>query len=1206
LAQTILVALLLGAQILPQPRISSGILAENGLQYGVPLIVFLVLALSLAAGYWLALAGALRMHWSVRFLVTVLVTGILAFNPITVLVNNPGTTAGPYITELWLRRAQLGALALFWIWSLGETLARRYKRRESSESPAPQPWHWQAFVGVLALLLVYYGLEFGVELAFIRAGLAETGTSFLLGSIGLQVIFLPEFFVLLFLWYSTDLLDWGQILARGFLTLWSTPNRPDSRGILTRCLTFIKQYVRFFPLLLVLTTLTAVGMIVNELRQAGTGLISGLVIVAVLAGIVALLVRFARVDASWPKEITSMWLLYGATFIFIEVTLLYNVTYDAATTWGGLAPQAVGSLYELLQVPIALITLTVALFLVVQSRRGKPGQGAVGLFLVMLVLLVFILELSSALTNTSFSLFRPRYLLGSLMVCAALGTLAWMLRALAQGSLKEKTPTLAIVLLMLVGLQTIDWVSDLLHAITQAGALSPFFLAGLFLLLGFWSFFTSGEQVTNVADKPSFPREGRVLLFAGYTLVANALLLYLGTLRAPVTGSGPASYLNSDLTASTGLLLLGPAIVVLGFILKRGQSVPHRVNAAPASQLTRPVSRMQLGVIGSGVLLTALVLAFIVTDALPQIVHSNTLLEMGPYKAAVPGPGCDSGTANSSAVPIADSSATAVRPIASWSVTAGGPISTQCLSTGLQITDNPQATGRVVFSLTPSPQNYSISVHINFTGFNGCGGIETRFTSSGDYINNVCSNGAWFIDRFDHQENPLIGGQVAPATAYTIEAASDGANQRFSINGVQVGSVSDSVFSGGTATLELHNLSSAKQSAVFSDFIFTPLPVPSPISPQSIYRASTPGANCDKGGAQWASIYPRAAARQCQANGLWVGVPAKGLGLVAFTPPVGIFPQNYRIAIQVAFDNPSDCAAIETRALSADNYANLLCGDGNWSIGRNSQSQHIFLASGVVTPARTYTIEATVDGSNQRFAVNGVQIGTVLDTTFSATGFINLVTFNSRGNAGTIILSNFVFTPLPTSPLISSPATYRAVTPGPGCDQGGGQWALMDPIPGTTVRCLPAGMRFETPAHSTGEEIGFTPPGGAVLPNNYRVAVQVDVSSMRDSCVAVGVRASAEKDYAYGICSNSVWEIGLLNKGTFSIFTSGKVAPANVYTLAGTIDGSKLSFAINGVEVGSVSNSVLTINAFSGFGFANNSNSNETVVFSNFVFTPLP
>jgi hypothetical protein len=989
LLQAGLVAILLVAQFLPLPRINSGVFAEGGArEYEVPLFVFLILAISLAIGYCCMFACALRARWSVRFLVVLLGTGLLAIQPVIAL--RAGTERST--TESWLSYAQLGTLALFWVWALSVPLYRRYVKQVSLD-----------FIGVIALLLIYYGL------AFVHAN--KGGTDFLLDTIGAQVLFLPLFFVLLMLLNGTSLLSRGQTLARTVLFTKQNGTEQLRSGL-----------ARYLP---ALTALVAVGMIVYEVLHAGSGLLPGLLSTVVLAGIVVLLVRFAKVDSSWPKEVPSMCLFLGALFIVIDVALLADVNPFSE----GLRYLIVTISSQLLTIPIALGALTIALFLVVRGRMGQPKRGAVGFFLAMIALLVLTAELLSApaLLDTGLSVSQQHYyLLGAMIVFAALGILAWMIRSRRQ--LKETT--LATVFLLLVGLLIVEALYALLTESATLGSFSIVLLALIFLLptllssfkpllkkhfhpksgtllSDVWSSLTADEQEADSENTWFFPEGKKALLLTGYVLISNAVFLYLGTLREPITNAVPPPYLGSDLTASAGLILLGPALVVLGFILRMRQHVPHISTVVLASQPARRVSprAMQFGIVGSGMLVTVLVTIFLLTTALPRLIQTS---ENQRY-TATPGPDCDLGGAI-------------------WSEIPGEQISTTCIQAGFQVMVKAQSAGTVEF-IPPSgvfTQNYRVSVQVNLSHLsNGCVSIETRFAPSRFYSNLICSSGLWGIRRIIGSSDTLLAvGNLERATTYTLEATADGANQRLAIDGMVVGSVSDTTLvTTAGVNLGILNSSGEMESAVFSNFVFTPLPALPFASSQITYRAHIPGAACDKGGAQWALMNPLEAQVACHSDGMQLKVQSRQQGLVAFTPPGGIFPRNYGVSVQI---DPSallaGCVGIETRATACDYYWNGLCKEGSlvtWKIAMAQSdtrgSNFIFTtkASGQLAPASTYTLEATADGSQQQLAINGSEVGTLSDTTLSTTAFVALQVETFLGGPASASFSNFVITPLP-------------------------------------------------------------------------------------------------------------------------------------------------------------------------------------------------
>ena len=271
-------------------------------------------------------------------------------------------------------------------------------------------------------------------------------------------------------------------------------------------------------------------------------------------------------------------------------------------------------------------------------------------------------------------------------------------------------------------------------------------------------------------------------------------------------------------------------------------------------------------------------------------------------------------------------------------------------------------------------------------------------------------------------------------------------------------------------------------------------------------------------------------------------------------------------------------------------------------IARQQGGKLSALALGQVTPTPMYTLEATADGPNLRFTINGSEVSTLVDPTLSSTTFLLLGDANFATSTGAVVFRNFAFTPLPSSKSAFPPTTYRAHTPGPNCDTGGAQWALLVPV-AASIQCKSAGMQLNARAQSQGE-LAFTPPGSN-FPQNYGVSVQIDLSQMPAGCAGFELRAMGENSYGYGICANGSWEIYLLLGNKVHALASGSNSPATAYTMEAAVNGSNLRLALNGVTVGTASNAILTTTAFLAFGFSNGDRQTGAVVFSNFVFTPL-
>ncbi len=71
------------------------------------------------------------------------------------------------------------------------------------------------------------------------------------------------------------------------------------------------------------------------------------------------------------------------------------------------------------------------------------------------------------------------------------------------------------------------------------------------------------------------------------------------------------------------------------------------------------------------------------------------------------------------------------------------------------------------------------------------------------------------------------------------------------------------------------------------------------------------------------------------------------------------------------------------------------------------------LAQGQVAQRSTYNMEATSNGPIQSLSLDGAQVASVSDKTYTTTDHIELILSLPQGSAGTAVFSNFVFMPLP-------------------------------------------------------------------------------------------------------------------------------------------------------------------------------------------------
>ncbi|MBV9380380.1 MAG: hypothetical protein JOY82_19530 [Streptosporangiaceae bacterium] len=800
-AQTLLTAVVLLAQKAPQPQVGSGIQDQTGGTYTVPLAAFLVMAISIAAGYCLVLNGAIRVRAAAGLPIAAAVTATLAYVPAYTLKD--GGAGG----EVPLRWAQLGVLAAGAAWALLSAAVRYRSRRAGDDQASPR---WYGLAVMPAIVVAYYALEFGVWGSYIGSGHAAAGATRLRSDLSYPAVLLPIFLALIVLWGSTDLLGTGQATVRWAVNC--------VNGWLVK-----RVNVRLF---LVLTPLAALAMVADVLQRAPGAVPLELAAGAVLAVIVGVLARTGRGYALWSENIRSRAVLLGSIAIFACTTVLSNVASGTGSLLG-LGALHDNQVYQLVSIPVLLAALGAGIYLLLSGLL--PKQMTVDLFLVTAGVILLIAALPAFLRASHLPAVFPHgfMLLSGVQFAAAVGVLAWagwlLSRKQARPPEREHPAGEFFVsaFLLLAGLALVSLVLYLLKEITTLGANSAFALAGLFLLLGFWGLATSGDKL-NEGSAP-YPRDGRIMLFTGYTLIANASLLYLGTLHLPGTNVPAADYLTSDYVTPAGVGILGTSVVVLAFVLRPREGQREKPAGRPREGQREkprhhsPNQAARLTVAGVAAALTALVVVFVAVTAWPQQARSNAEMLNQAYRAPVPGPGCDTN-----------------QNVASWSVPPDEPVSARCLRTGLLVVAAPRGAGDVQF-LPPSgifPQNYSVSVHVDLAGLGqGCVSIYTRATSAGHYSSGICSPGpaearTWGIQRVGPGGRQwMLGfGTLGTSASYTLAASAEGADQQIIVDD-ETASGTDATFPGTRfIALGVTNASTRAVSVVFSDFRFTPLP----------------------------------------------------------------------------------------------------------------------------------------------------------------------------------------------------------------------------------------------------------------------------------------------------------------------------------------------------------------------------------------------
>jgi len=443
---------------------------------------------------------------------------------------------------------------------------------------------------------------------------------------------------------------------------------------------------------------------------------------------------------------------------------------------------------------------------------------------------------------------------------------------------------------------------------------------------------------------------------------------------------------------------------------------------------------------------------------------NNTLLDRS-YTAAVPGPGCDAGGANwlvsgiykAPVTPTASTAATPAQGTPTLQVIVDNSTVTTCRQHGLLVTHNAHfdSYAEIIFDSNglALPHHFSTQITATIVAATGTAGFTLGVrkqsgapTASGsdngygDDSLDVGVDGSWEAvrtnDTTDQVDARFSTGFIQPAKSFTLAAEVSGPLMIFSINGQKMTTVVDTTYPDGYGIDFGISDPDTKSppSALFSHFVYTPLPETYLTTPavvatatalaakgdQTPYMAPVPGFGCDKGAGQWkpASVAEDYVTTHCLPNGLAVsqGSSAKYLGSVSFYWLNGNFPANYKVKVRIDVSRLNGgCAGIDTRTdEQAGGYAFLVCSDGSWQIlNYDSNGNEHQLAQGQVAQRSSYSMEATSNGPIQSLSLDGAQVASVSDKTYTTTDHIELTISLPQGSAGTAVFSNFVFMPLP-------------------------------------------------------------------------------------------------------------------------------------------------------------------------------------------------
>jgi hypothetical protein len=171
-----------------------------------------------------------------------------------------------------------------------------------------------------------------------------------------------------------------------------------------------------------------------------------------------------------------------------------------------------------------------------------------------------------------------------LKAVAAMVTILVVLYAVATKSLRRLMTPIALFVTMTVSLQILVWVDSLFGKTTDTTGRVALFAAVVLVLALLWELAASGEGVTNVHSR-WFPRDSRVMLYAGYILLVSTAVLFYSSLHDAKSNALLESQFDAEAYVRSGIFFLGVPLVITLCLIGL-----HRWREARSEEAIRPAA----------------------------------------------------------------------------------------------------------------------------------------------------------------------------------------------------------------------------------------------------------------------------------------------------------------------------------------------------------------------------------------------------------------------------------------------------------------------------------------------------------------------------------------------------------------------------------------------------------------------------------------